>query len=530
MMKDIKLNQERFFLYCELAAALLIGAYLRTSIVILADFPINDGGLFWSMTQDLIYNHFTFPQFTSYNLDQIPYAYPPGAFYLLGFINQGFQISLVDLFRFLPLFFCILDLFLIYPIARLITSSQQLSILATFIYALIRPSYEWLFMGGGVTRSPAFFFSLLSILFTLKSAKDNENKFWPMISALSISLTAYFHLEIAFITSLLMLFIYLSFKRGRSFFRFLLYQIMIGGLCISPYLFTVINAHGTEPLLSALASGNRDFSTSISLLFVPVFTAEPFFPILAVLGALGGLACVLNRRYFLVFWMLIVLIFDSRSVHRTAALPETLLIAVGIETYILNGVNQLTAGFSRVVEKKESIQSSIKQIKIPGQYLTVSLILVYSLILTHINQTYIFPANVLSKHEREAFTWITENTDSNAAFLTLPVNSSWEQDWVSEWFPALTLRHDVLTVQGYEWVSGTFKRKINTYDELIGCKEKDQNCFNGWKKNNCVAYDYLVWPKRSTEFTRMQISYFGILNGCKLNYSNPDMDIYRCSS
>ncbi|HLI28429.1 MAG TPA: hypothetical protein VKZ60_15265, partial [Chloroflexota bacterium] len=67
-----------------LLGALLPALALRVGAVLGADFPLNDGGLFYAMTEDLRGAGFTLPWYTSYNAERIPYAYPPLGFYLAG--------------------------------------------------------------------------------------------------------------------------------------------------------------------------------------------------------------------------------------------------------------------------------------------------------------------------------------------------------------------------------------------------------------------------------------------------------------
>jgi hypothetical protein len=65
----------------------LFGTLIRFAPTIMTGFPINDGGTFYAMIEDLKANHFLLPAFTSYNYLNIPYAYPPLSFYVGGFIS-----------------------------------------------------------------------------------------------------------------------------------------------------------------------------------------------------------------------------------------------------------------------------------------------------------------------------------------------------------------------------------------------------------------------------------------------------------
>ena len=65
-----------------LLTALIFGGWLRLGPVLAAGFPINDGGMFAVMVDDLRVSQYALPVYTSYNLSNIPYAYPPLGFYL----------------------------------------------------------------------------------------------------------------------------------------------------------------------------------------------------------------------------------------------------------------------------------------------------------------------------------------------------------------------------------------------------------------------------------------------------------------
>ncbi|MFL5533059.1 MAG: hypothetical protein ACJ8BC_13910, partial [Gemmatimonadales bacterium] len=86
-----------------LALAVALGVAVRAYHVLSQDFPLNDGGLFFAMVRDLQAAHFHLPAFTSYNGSGIPYAYSPLGFYLAGLLDAWTPLSLIDVFRWLPL-------------------------------------------------------------------------------------------------------------------------------------------------------------------------------------------------------------------------------------------------------------------------------------------------------------------------------------------------------------------------------------------------------------------------------------------
>src|SRR5512142_171358 len=84
-----------------LAFAVLFGAITRFAPTALAGVPINDGGMFYTMIQELIANGFRIPAFTSYNHIGIPFAYPPLSLYA-GAMLSVFGVPTMEVMRWLP--------------------------------------------------------------------------------------------------------------------------------------------------------------------------------------------------------------------------------------------------------------------------------------------------------------------------------------------------------------------------------------------------------------------------------------------
>ncbi|MDQ3813475.1 MAG: hypothetical protein M3347_05935, partial [Armatimonadota bacterium] len=79
-----------------------LGLYVRLYPALAVDFPVNDGGLFYLMTQELQRAGYALPLYTSYNSAQIPFAYPPLPFYVAAFITDVTGLSLLDVLHYLP--------------------------------------------------------------------------------------------------------------------------------------------------------------------------------------------------------------------------------------------------------------------------------------------------------------------------------------------------------------------------------------------------------------------------------------------
>ena len=98
--------------------ALLLGGIVRFMPVAMAGFPVNDGGMFYVMVEELQANHFLLPAFTQYNLADIPYAYPPFGFYATALISSLFRIPALDVVRWLPPLVSTLSLLAFYLAGR----------------------------------------------------------------------------------------------------------------------------------------------------------------------------------------------------------------------------------------------------------------------------------------------------------------------------------------------------------------------------------------------------------------------------
>src|SRR5687768_10126288 len=146
-----------------LLLATVFGFYVRLANVLPISHPINDGGLFYTMTVDLQANHYSLPATTSYNAAGIPFAYPPLGFYLAGLLSTIFGWSLLDIFRILPAILSMAVLPGLYLLAKDLLASEAQAAITCLIFALTPGAFEWLVMGGGLTRGLGLAFALLTL-------------------------------------------------------------------------------------------------------------------------------------------------------------------------------------------------------------------------------------------------------------------------------------------------------------------------------------------------------------------------------
>ncbi|WKZ45510.1 MAG: 6-pyruvoyl-tetrahydropterin synthase-related protein [Anaerolineales bacterium] len=447
-----------------LFTALLFGLIVRLAAPIAASGPVNDGGLFLQMTRDLQANHFVLPETTTYNNSNIPFAYPPLGFYLAGLLQSVLKNSLISIFTYLPAIISTVAILAFYFLARQFVSDSLHASIAALFYALIPKSFDWAVMGGGVTRAPALVFSFLTLAFAYRlfTTKDTRNLLPASICAAALTLS---HPEIALQTAFSVFILALFFLRGRkSFFHASAVAALIVTLT-SPWWLTVIARHGLAPFQAALGAHPRDFASSLLYLFQFNLSGEVILDVVAMLGLIGLISDFRRRDFFLPAWIGLSFLSDPRAAPFASLTPLLLLAVRGLES-TLKGI-VLPASASDVFE------STFARRVLLGvtAYLFLSG-LIFSMQLG--NQYRILPA------ERQTLTWIQQNTPADSRFLVLTDDAALS-DPLSEWFPALTERTSLVTVQGHEWTPNfPLRESLREYAEAQSCLNQEISCLSDW--------------------------------------------------
>lgn len=414
-----------------------VGTAIRLLYPLTTSFPLNDGGLFYTMTNDLINNNFLPPEYTSYNNDQIPFAYPPLGFYLIAILNSLTKIDLLLLFQYLPTLLSILTIPIFYLLAKLMVGKKEAK-WSTLAYSILPNSYLWLIMGGGVTRSLGAIFYMLSICFFIKSFESSQKQIDTFLAFIFLALTTLSHPEWT-----LYLFVTLSliivFKKVlvTKYLAKHITIIIIYFIIILPYFMTVIFNHGMHPYINAFLSGtyNSNLSFFNFTHFFQVFNQEKEFVFFGVLAIIGLVRFFLQKNYLLILLFLIPFILFPRNAQ-TLTSPFFAMI-VGNEIY-----NQLSL-FSK------------SKISTFSKYIGVTFITVYLFISfgNYYNKRTEYGLSSLTPEVLSTFEWIQQNTSKDTVFYVDSglTEDKWSIDSTKEWFPALTGRKNANVYQGYEW-------------------------------------------------------------------------------
>lgn len=442
--------------------AVLIGAFLYLYQPWLAGFPINDGGLFYSMIRAIQQNGFHLPFQVEYNGLSIPFAYPPLALYLGALLSNLLHLDPITILQWLPACILIAISIVFYFLARRLLDSPIAAGIATFMYVCTPRSATWLVMGGGLTRGLGHLFLLLTVLhvYLLYTRRDQR---YIYLSIMAGSLVVLTHPEAALhaiATSALCWII-----KGRTR-RATLDSLWVGaGVAILTAIWwvPVLLRHSGAPFLAAGGTGWEFTVNLVKPLFL-TFSEEPMMTLVPVLGLIGLAASLARKEYFLPAWFALPFLVDPRSAATVAIVPGVLLAATALDGVILPGI----AGRQRATKGAEMPGSY----RAPAARLLLSFLGVYMLIMA------LYAAMELSRvrvspDNRAAFNWVANHTPPGSRFVILNGSTEMFCSPIQEWFPVLTGRISQTTIQGYEWVdNGRFFERLAGLQDLQFCQNE----------------------------------------------------------
>lgn len=471
------MRQEKEITWLFLILATFLGLYARLAAPAQAGFPVLDGGLFYTMANDLIQHHFRPPLTTSYNHLGIPFAYPPLGIFLLAWLAKASGWNLLEAIRWLPGLISLLTLPAFYGLAREMLRSPSQAALATLLYAALPRAYEWNIMGGGVTRAPGTLFYLLFVWMAYRAFARRE---WraTLLAALMGGLTLLTHPERSLHAAAAGLLFWLWLGRSKEG---TLRALVIGGgtlLISAPWWAVVIGRYGLHTILLATQAGGPRWLFWAPLLQVD-FTDESI-PVIALLALLGALLAWKNGQRLLTLWFLLVLLTDPRSAPHLIGAPAALLASLALSQGIFPLFSPAGQSWFAALQQRSG--------KVALAYLVILLTFNVQSNLLILQERYI-----LAPADQQAMAWIAEQVPPDKRFLAL----GWEQipsfSPFLEWFPALSEHMNIATLQGREWLTGKahFKVRVDTFPELYACLFQEAACLEDWASRHDETFDYV---------------------------------------
>jgi hypothetical protein len=474
-------------------AALLLGLAVRLPFFLTTDFPLNDGGLFYVMAQEVATGHYALPMSTTYNFDHIPFAYPPLAFYVAAALADGWRVPLIGVVRYLPLVANLLTILAFYALAGSVVRSRYVALFAAYAFALAPRSYEWLVMGGGLTRSLGFLFAVTCIA-QAKALYQRPSTARLLAAGLLGALALLSHLEMGlFVGYSYALFCAWCGRSWQGVRISALLAALTAGLT-APWWWTVLREHGVAPYAAASATaGWSALGQSWDTLVAFTLPGQPFLDILGGIAVLGALVRMLRGEWLVPLWLFCVFVLTPRSASTEGTVPLAILIGGGLVEMLGVGLLGVARTSPWLVRRRGAVVAWRLQ-RLPFAATATAGLLVGYLAVPHWLPAHYgtYALEALPAPERQVMDWIAEHTPETSTFLALSRKRSWEADYVLEWFPALARRKSVLTVQGAEWLPArTHARRACLYNELRTQALDALPQLEAWLARRHVSYSHV---------------------------------------
>lgn len=465
--------------YLVLGVALLFGLLVRFLPGLMAGFPLNDGGMFLSMIRDLKSTGYALPESTSYNNLQIPFTYPPFAFYIGRLLSDALHIPELEILRWLPPFVNLISMFVVYFLSSELLRSKSLGALASAFYALTPGAFGWFIMGGGITRSLGSLFLLLSVYSVYRLFRENQRQ-WLLFSILGCGLAVLSHPEAGIHTAAICILLWIFYGRSKRSFLQALFVALGVLLLTSAWWGTSLAYHGIAPFISALNSGSYGIPLWRAW-FDMILAQESYLPILLLLRLVGLGWAIWKKEYFLLAWVFFPYLVEPRSAPSVAFYPLSMLTALAFAQaipYLISRFRKVTDIPSMELHKNK-------------MYIAILFFCLTSMFVESGLYGFRLVNNSLKPTDLEAMVWVKENTAQADNFLLLTGVKSPEIDPFIEWFPALAERHSLSTVQGYEWLgAGMFMEYYSALADLQSCNSAV--CVEDWSARMGLNYQYIV--------------------------------------
>jgi hypothetical protein len=454
----------RLFYLGVLLASILLAFMKRAEFNAPMDFPLGEGGLFVLFSQEIAERGFALPAEIVYGGLRLPFAYPPLSFYFAAVLARLTSADLLAVYYWLPLVLNMLAVPAFCFLAAQVTKSRVVFLSAVLLYVQLPDSFIWQITAGGVPRAMGALFAIMAVGVAL-SAGARRPAAKLLLSGACVGIAILSHLEWGIFAAVgVTLAVVARVPEPRKQILFVAAQGLIALAVITPWLTAVLLLHGFDPFLSSASASQWNLGTFLgNLLSGRVFG-------LLVLPALLGAWVTLNRgKWFLITWLIVTLLLTPRMGGSAGfAIPGALLAGYGIKAigeYVL----------AQVLRGRGVLQPLARIGHLAGVGLPVALLLFFfsAVLATPLRFAYHSRtiAEQVSPSARQAMQWIRDNTAPESSFVVITGAEGWWADKIAEWFPYLTARASLTTVQGLEWAGeGVFVAKVAAVEALKASK------------------------------------------------------------
>jgi hypothetical protein len=241
----------------------------------------------------------------------------------------------------------------------------------------------------------------------------------------------------------------------------------------SPWLLTVLGRHGVD-VLTDVPSNGPDLLTAVLALMAGRATGLPFVDPLALLGVALAILAMIRRRFLLPIWLLAATVIS----YQYGMVPFAILIGQFAMDVAASARPATGAPTSRTPAVIAAVVVGCFVLEGAASAVTV------------LNPA--APVHALDAERREAMAWVAAELPADARVAVI-TGGEWSGDPDSEWFPQLTGRQSVATVQGSEWLgTEAFEVQVTAYRALQACvADASAGCVIDWLGEYRAEYVYL---------------------------------------
>ncbi len=429
-------------------SALLIGALaaalaFRLYLLAANDFPVNDGALFLEFVRTTAATFPRLPAEAAYNGLTLPFAYPPLSFWLGALLTRLGADSL-EVVRVLPIVMNIVYVGLFALLLLRSGGSRLFTALTILFLSATSLSFQWLMMGGGLSRGLGSIFLVLTLFaVSLPDRQRGDLSIWRAAAAGgAVGGAILSHLEWGILAAGCVV---LSRALGSSSIKSFSTSCAVAGgtafALILPWLLFVVQTHGLTPFLSAGGTSfwgdGKFFSRILSVIRLAV-VSNPF-------AVIGFFVLLRKREWFWIGFLLLCVTLTPRHASTPATLANAVLGAQGIIT-----AYRFAAGYVRSSKLLDASTVAL-----------ITALLAFGVYRIHYNAPGSF--RVLPTEMRQAMAWVAANHPGSR--FVIVNDRAWYNDSTGEWFPTLARAYSVTTVQGREW-NGEFGRWVSSFEAL----------------------------------------------------------------
>jgi hypothetical protein len=421
--------------------------------VLASPLPLGDGGLFMAMIDDLRASSLALPATTSYNGQDIPFLYPPGALLLAAWLGEVFRAETMDTLRFLPLVASVACLVVFTVLARrLLVPAAAAG--AGLAYAVMPHAFDWVVAGGGLTRGIGLLTALGAMALAVHPVPTASRG--GLIGVL-LGLSALAHPQAVVLGAIGITVLAIP---GRELRRAWIVQTVVAaGVTVLVSAAWLLPAALTANHLPIGAAGHRlDPLNGLVRLAALEFSGAAFMDLVTPVAVVGLVVGLLVGPWRLVVLLVLVYAAGPGGGDFLGAVPWALLAGVGV------------AGVVHLIERHRTTSGAVLAV-----VAAALLFGTFSTLGSSVHEG--SKLQGISNEQAAAMRWVADELPPDTPFVVATVDT-WGNDEVSEWFPAIAERPSIGTVQGSEWLGReAFERREDVHLALVGCIGATAVCY-----------------------------------------------------